>query len=276
MSAVAMSDHHFLGCVSGFASADSSSLKRELHRQKGHAMLNLTNVLSHSSWPGSPQLLQAIYLLSGVLMAAGYVGQIRKAWRQPQASLLAQSMPSWLLWTSCRLVALAYGIWVIGDAVFIAVVGLDVSGRLGVVLMLLRAQRLQRLALRVAKPASDGAAWRRTAVPALLCALLLPAFSVAAQTTATAVGTPAQQAAFAAAQQSLQDKRYAEAFGRLAALADQGHVHAAQLALTLYDYGPALLGQSWSATPSQQRHWFALAQPMKRARSFLPDTEVRE
>jgi hypothetical protein len=36
------------------------------------------------------------------------------------------------------------------------------------------------------------------------------------------------------------------------------------------------LGQAWSATPSQRRHWFAIEQRMQRARSFAPDTEVRD
>jgi hypothetical protein len=241
-------------------------------------MLNLTSLFTPSAGPGWLQSLQAIYLLAGVLMAAGYVGQIRKAWRQPQASLLAQSMPSWLLWTACRMVALAYGIWVIRDAAFIVVVGLDVVGRLGVVLALLRARRLLRLAGRVAGPA-PAHAWagsRRVATPALFCILLLPAFAVPAQTTAMAVGTPTQQAAFAQARQSLQDKRYAEAFGRLAELADQGHVPSAQLALALYDHGPAVLGQTWSATPGQRRRWFAIEQRLQRARSFAPDTEVSD
>jgi hypothetical protein len=236
-------------------------------------MLNLTHLFTPTAGLAG---LHVLYLLSGVLMATGYVSQIRKAWRQPQASVLALSMPSWLLWTACRSVALAYGILVIGDAAFIAVVALDVTGRIGVVLALLRARHLQRLAARALSPVQQGASWRRTAAPALLCAVLWPALDAPAQTSATAVGTPAQQAAFARAQESLQQKRYAEAFGRLAELADQGHVPSAHLALTLYDHGPVLLGQAWSATPSQQRHWFALAQPLKRARSFLPDTEVHD
>jgi hypothetical protein len=241
-------------------------------------MLNLTHLITPSTDPGWLQSLPAIYLLAGTLMAAGYVGQIRKAWRQPQASLLAQSMPSWLLWTACRTVALAYGIWVIRDAAFIVVVGLDVVGRIGVVLALLRARHLQRLAGRAAGrvPVRLWTGSRRVATSALFCILLLPAFAVPAQTKAMAVGTPTQQAAFAQAQQSLQDKRYAEAFGRLAELADQGHVASAQLALALYDYGPAVLGQTWSATPGQRRRWSAVEQRLQRARSFAPDTEVSD
>jgi hypothetical protein len=125
-------------------------------------------------------------------------------------------------------------------------------------------------------PARVWASPQRVAARALCCLLLSPAFATLAQTTAMALGTPAQQAAYAQARQSLQDKRYAEAFGRLAELADQGHVPSAHLALALYDHGPALLGHTWSATPSQRRHWFAIEQRMQRARSFAPDTEVSD
>jgi hypothetical protein len=117
---------------------------------------------------------------------------------------------------------------------------------------------------------------RRVAAHVLFCILLSPSFAAPAQTTAMAVGTPAQQAAYAQARQSLQDKRYADAFGRLAELADQGHVASAQLALALYEHGPVLLGQSWSATPGQRRRWSAIDQRVQRARSFAPDTEVRD
>jgi hypothetical protein len=125
-------------------------------------------------------------------------------------------------------------------------------------------------------PARVWASPQRVAARALCCLLLSPAFATLAQTTAMALGTPAQQVAYAQARQSLQDKRYAEAFGRLAELADQGHVPSAHLALALYDHGPALLGHTWSATPSQRRHWFAIEQRMQRARSFAPDTEVSD
>lgn len=246
-------------------------------------MSNFTSYFGPAIGPGWQQLLHAAYLLSGVLMAVGYVGQIRRAWRTPQASLVAQSMPSWLLWTACRAVALVYVICVIGDGALILAVGLDVAGRAGVLLALLRARQLLAVAGRPAgaqhpqgTPARRSMALRRGARRALVCALLLPTLAVSAPSTAQAVGSPAQQAAYARALQSLQDKRYAEAFGRLAELADLGHPAAAQLALTLYDHGPALLGQAWSATPGQQRRWFALAQPLKRARSFLPDTEARD
>jgi hypothetical protein len=117
---------------------------------------------------------------------------------------------------------------------------------------------------------------QRVAARTLCCLLLSPAFATLAQTTAMALGTPAQQAAYAQARQSLQDKRYAEAFGRLAELADQGHVPSTQLALALYDYGPAVLGQTWSATPGQRRRWSAVDQRLQRARSFAPDTEVSD
>ena len=254
-------------------------------------MLNFMNTFGPAVGPGWQQLLHAAYVLSGLLMAAGYVGQIRLAWRTPQASLLAQSMPSWLLWTLCRAVALAYVIGVVGDGALIIAVGLDVAGRAGVLLVLLRARLLMAGAARVANPQHPPGRLPRSIKAlhgigrrALICTLMLPVLAMpaagTAQTTAhTALrelGSPAQQAAYARAMQSLQDKRYADAFGRLAELADQGHAASAQLALVLYDHGPALLGQAWSAKPGQQRRWFALAQPLKRARNFLPDTEARD
>ncbi len=115
-----------------------------------------------------------------------------------------------------------------------------------------------------------------------LCILLFPTFTTLAQTTLPARTTtavplsPSEQVAFANAQQSLKNKRYAEAFGRFAELADQGHVPSARMALALYDHGPALFGQTWSATPLQQRRWYVLAQRLNDARSFAADTEVQD
>ena len=90
----------------------------------------------------SPTWLQAAYLLTGLIAAIGYVPQILLGWRQPRATALAQSVTSWTLWTACRLVALAYCVVQVGDALLVIAVGLDAAGRLAVLLILLRARWL--------------------------------------------------------------------------------------------------------------------------------------
>lgn len=55
-------------------------------------------------------------------------------------------------------------------------------------------------------------------------------------------------------------RRYAEAYGRYAALADAGDPAAASMALVMVMHGPALFGSDWSATSGQLQRWSALAQ----------------
>ena len=55
-------------------------------------------------------------------------------------------------------------------------------------------------------------------------------------------------------------RRYAEAYGRYADLADAGDAAAASMALTMVVHGPALFGSDWSATGAQMQRWSALAQ----------------
>ncbi|MBI5721373.1 MAG: hypothetical protein HZC37_27190 [Burkholderiales bacterium] len=64
-----------------------------------------------------------------------------------------------------------------------------------------------------------------------------------------------QDAAF----QALRGRRFAEAYGQFAALADEGHGGAALMALALVRHGAELNGNAWSATPGQLRRWSALA-----------------
>ena len=54
--------------------------------------------------------------------------------------------------------------------------------------------------------------------------------------------------------------RYAEAYGRYAALADAGDPAAASMALAMVVHGPALFGSDWSATSGQLLRWSTLAQ----------------
>jgi hypothetical protein len=55
-------------------------------------------------------------------------------------------------------------------------------------------------------------------------------------------------------------RRYAEAYGRYADLADAGDPAAASIALAMVMHGPALFGSDWSATSGQLQRWSALAQ----------------
>lgn len=63
-------------------------------------------VLEHWAWPWAPWTLHALYLFSGMLIAAHYVPQLQRAWRFPAATAAAQSLSTWIVWTLCRAVAL--------------------------------------------------------------------------------------------------------------------------------------------------------------------------
>ncbi|HEY6512154.1 MAG TPA: hypothetical protein VI032_09260 [Burkholderiaceae bacterium] len=63
-------------------------------------------------------------------------------------------------------------------------------------------------------------------------------------------------------------RRYAEAYGRYAELADAGDPAAASMALAMVVHGPALFGSDWSATSGQLQRWSALA------RQFVGQREV--
>ena len=54
-------------------------------------------------------------------------------------------------------------------------------------------------------------------------------------------------------------RRYAEAYGRYADLADAGDPAAASMALAMVVHGPALFGSEWSATSGQLQRWSSLA-----------------
>jgi hypothetical protein len=58
------------------------------------------------------------------------------------------------------------------------------------------------------------------------------------------------------------DGRYAEAYGRYAALADAGDPVAASMALAMVLHGPAVFGSDWSATSGQWQRWSALARQL--------------
>ena len=101
-------------------------------------------VLEHWSWPWATWTLHAAYMLSGLLIAAHYAPQIRRAWHFPAATAAAQSLSTWTVWTLCRAVAFTYGVFVLHDLVFLIVVGADILGRLTMVVLIVRAQIFTR------------------------------------------------------------------------------------------------------------------------------------
>jgi hypothetical protein len=71
-----------------------------------------------------------------------YVPQLRRAWNYPEATIAAQSLSSWSVWTLCRAVAFTYGMFVLHDLVFLIVVGADMFGRFAVVMLIVRAHAI--------------------------------------------------------------------------------------------------------------------------------------
>jgi hypothetical protein len=57
---------------------------------------------------------------------------------------------------------------------------------------------------------------------------------------------------------ALTAQRYFDAYGRFAALADEGHARSAIMALAIVSYRPSLSGPQWSATPEQLQRWNTL------------------
>jgi hypothetical protein len=114
---------------------------------------------------------------------------------------------------------------------------------------------------------------RRFIAIGLLCAAAHTA-AVAASDPRTVPGaTAAQRDRYADAAQWFRQSHYAAAYGRIAALADAGHVPAAHLALVMHDQGHALFGSEWSASPGQRRRWNTLVINSARQRVELPDNE---
>ena len=60
---------------------------------------------------------------------------------------------------------------------------------------------------------------------------------------------------FAGAAESLRTGRYAEAYGRFVALADEGDVDAARIALVMHRFGPEVFGSDWDASVEQLVEW---------------------
>jgi hypothetical protein len=102
--------------------------------------------------------------------------------------------------------------------------------------------------------------------------LLLSAATGAALYAAEPVA-PAPVAQFAlrydAAMDALRHQRYSAAYGRFAALADQGHAPSALMALAMVTYRPTMVDPGWEATPGQLRRWTDLAMEQVRERAAV-------
>ncbi len=61
------------------------------------------------------------------------------------------------------------------------------------------------------------------------------------------------------AMHALTAQRYSVAYGRFAALADEGHAPSVLMALAMVTYRPSMADPEWSATPAQLQRWSALA-----------------
>lgn len=95
----------------------------------------------------------------------------------------------------------------------------------------------------------------------LLLSPVLAALLLCAQATAAtpAANAPSVQAAFDDAMDQYREGRWSAAYGRFAALADQGHAEAARIALLMLRYGARLYGHHWGASQPQINEWMKLA-----------------
>lgn len=99
-------------------------------------------VLETWIWPWPIWTLHLAYLFSGLLFALHYLPQIRLAWHHPGATRTAQSLVTWFVWTLCRVVGLAYGVYVVHDLFFVLVISADLLGRFVMVALIARANLL--------------------------------------------------------------------------------------------------------------------------------------
>lgn len=76
-----------------------------------------------------------------------------------------------------------------------------------------------------------------------------------------ALGTAAEAEADGYEQAVVQyhNGRWADAYGRFIALANEGDADAARTALFMYRYGPQLYNAHWDAMPSEVQRWERLA-----------------
>jgi hypothetical protein len=76
---------------------------------------------------------------------------------------------------------------------------------------------------------------------------------------------------------ALTSQRYSAAYGRFAALADEGHAPSALMALAMVTYRPSMSGAQWSATPAQLQRWSALvAREVHEGGSLIAEYDHRD
>jgi hypothetical protein len=84
----------------------------------------------------------------------------------------------------------------------------------------------------------------------------------------------ALDAGYRLALEQIRAHRPAAAYGRLARLADAGHVPSAEAALLMLRHGKNMFGSEWSATEAQQLRWNAMATSAARAQPAIVDNEA--
>jgi hypothetical protein len=82
-------------------------------------------------------------------------------------------------------------------------------------------------------------------------------FSGNAQADPEPAEHPIKGSEFTMAMQHYEDSHWQEAFGRFAALAQQGHGEAARMAWQMWRYGPELFGIEFPADANQRQLWLA-------------------
>jgi len=95
----------------------------------------------------------------------------------------------------------------------------------------------------------------------------------AACVAAPARGGDTLQAEYEHARREFRAQRFSAAYGRLSRLADAGHAPSAELARLMHAHGDQLFGQTWSASPDQQRRWARLV--IQDARDRRPSDDLR-
>lgn len=100
--------------------------------------------------PSLTDLLSASYLAAGLAVAAVYVPRVRCMLADDQATARSHSLGAEVLWTLCRLITLAYVAAVAQEPLITLSVGLDVTGRVAMLFVLVRARTRCGVAVRFA------------------------------------------------------------------------------------------------------------------------------
>lgn len=106
---------------------------------------------------------------------------------------------------------------------------------------------------------------------------LLSTFAFAASLLAGGSAWANPDARFQEAVASYRSARYAEAFGRLYALAIRGDADAARIVLFMHGFGPTLYGSHWDLNPEEIQDFrdISTAQSHRRQPAFEPAWQPR-